>query len=160
MLNYQAETIVKKTFIKDEVEIQEMLQFFHGIGVVVYWNHTDELKNIITIKPQWIVDSFTNIIHDPELHEIKDENLVEWRNKLEAYIPEEVKKYFIESNSETHLNFPVAKYPEKPQSLNLIKTPEYTGKLVGVKGQYLIFEDDTVFNIRANEGLVVSIELV
>ena len=31
--------------------------------------------------------------------------------------------------------------------------------LKGIKGQYLIFEDDTVFNIRANEGLVVSLEI-
>ena len=48
---------------------------------------------------------------------------------------------------------------EKPKSLNLNKTPEYTGKLVGIKGQYLIFEDQTVFNIRANEGLVVDIKM-
>jgi hypothetical protein len=85
--------------------------------------------------------------------------LIEWRDKLKAFIPEEAKEYFIENNSETHLNFPVKKYPEKPKSLNLIKTPNYTGKLVGIKGQYLIFEDETVFNVRSNEGLVVSIEL-
>jgi hypothetical protein len=30
---------------------------------------------------------------------------------------------------------------------------------VGIKGQYLIFEDETVFNVRSNEGLVVSIEI-
>ena len=88
-----------------------------------------------------------------------DENLVEWRDKLKQYIPEEAKEYFIENNSETNLNFPVVKYPEKPKSLNLIKTPLYTGKLVGIKGQYLIFEDETVFNVRANEGLVVKIEV-
>jgi hypothetical protein len=46
----------------------------------------------------------------------------------------------------------------KPKSLNLKKTPNYKGKLVGIKGQYLIFEDETVFNVRANEGLVVNIE--
>ena len=60
---------------------------------------------------------------------------------------------------ETHINFPVLKYPEKPKSLNLIKTPSYTGKLVGIKGQYLIFDDETVFNVRSNEGLVVSIKM-
>ena len=75
------------------------------------------------------------------------------------YIPEEAKPYFIEDNAETNLNFPVKKYPAKPKSLNLIKTPKYTGKLVGIKGQYLIFDDETVFNVRANEGLVVSVEV-
>ncbi len=90
-------------------------------------------------------------------NDLKDENLVDWRNKLKNFIPAEAKEYFIENNTETHIEFPVLKYPEKPKSLNLTKTPSYTGVLKGVKGQYLIFEDQTVFNIRANEGLVVSI---
>lgn len=88
-----------------------------------------------------------------------DENLLEWRNNLKQYIPDEAKDYFIENNNETHLDFPVIQYPDKPKSLNIEKTQEYIGKLVGIKGQYLIFEDQTVFNIRANEGLVVSITL-
>ena len=91
-------------------------------------------------------------------NDIEDENLVEWRNKLAQYIPEEAKEYYINNNSETNLNFPVKKYPTKPKSLNLEKTPNYNGKLVGIKGQYLIFEDETVFNVRSNEGLVVAIE--
>jgi len=92
-------------------------------------------------------------------NDVDDENLVAWRDKLRQYIPDEAKEFFIEHNEETNLNFPVAKYPEKPKSLNLIKTPKYSGKLVGIKGQYLIFEDETVFNVRANEGLVVSINV-
>ncbi|CAA0215577.1 DUF2797 domain-containing protein [Tenacibaculum maritimum] len=90
-------------------------------------------------------------------NDIEDVNLVDWQERLKEFIPEEAKEYFIENNSETILRFPVHKYPEKPKSLNLLKTPEYIGKLVGIKGQYLIFEDDTVFNIRGNEGLVVKI---
>ena len=92
-------------------------------------------------------------------NDIEDVNLVEWREKLKEFIPEEARQYFIENNTETHLKFPVLQYPEKPKSLNLIKTPTYKGKLVGVKGQYLIFEDQTVFNVRSNEGLVVSLEI-
>lgn len=90
-------------------------------------------------------------------NEIKDEDLVEWRNKLKQFIPEEATEFYLENNTETNLNFPVIRYPEKPKSLNLIKTPFYEGVLKGVKGQYLIFADDTVFNVRSNEGLVVSI---
>lgn len=90
-------------------------------------------------------------------NDIEDENLVTWRERLKAFIPDEAKEYFIENNSETNLNFPVEKYPEKPKSLNIKKEKTYKGKLVGVKGQYLIFEDQTVFNVRANEGLVVKI---
>lgn len=90
-------------------------------------------------------------------NDIQDEDLQEWRDKLKDYLPEEAKEYFLASNSETHLDFPVEQYPEKPKSLNLDKTPEYSGVLKGIKGQYLIFEDNTVFNVRSNEGYVVKV---
>lgn len=90
-------------------------------------------------------------------NDIEDASLQEWQQKLKAFIPAEAQEYFIQNNTETHLNFPVEKYPKKPKSLNIKKESSYTGKLVGIKGQYLIFEDETVFNVRANEGLVVNI---
>ena len=40
-------------------------------------------------------------------NDIEDANLLEWRDKLKAYIPDEAKEYFIDSNTETHINFPV-----------------------------------------------------
>lgn len=106
------------------------------------------LKDYVSDKTNWR----TMLKND-----IKDEDLVQWRNKLKQFIPEEATEYYLENNSETNLQFPVIKYPEKPKSLNLTKTPFYEGVLKGIKGQYLIFEDDTVFNVRSNEGFVVSI---
>ncbi len=106
------------------------------------------LKNYVGDKTNWRT-MITN--------KIADEDLVEWRDKLKQYIPEEAKQYIIENNKETHMDFPVLKYPEKPKSLNLIKTPNYEGTLKGIKGQYLIFEDNTIFNVRSNEGFVVNI---
>ena len=93
-------------------------------------------------------------------NDLKDENLVEWRTRLESFIPEEVREYFIANKSETILEYPVLRYPEKPRSLNMEKTPDYTGVLKGIKGQYLIFEDDTVFNVRNNEGYYVEISVI
>lgn len=90
---------------------------------------------------------------------VEDENLIEWRNKLKQYIPQEAQEYFIQDNSETHLEFPVLQYPEKVKSLNLGKTPNFEGVLKGIKGQYLIFEDQTVFNIRSNEGTYVGLSI-
>ena len=92
-------------------------------------------------------------------NEVDDEDLLEYRNKLKKYIPEEAAKYYIESNTETHMLFPVLQYPKKVKSLNLDKTPTYSGVLKGIKGQYLIFEDNTVFNIRGSEGYVVGLEI-
>ena len=123
--------------------------------------------NINSINDHEVVESDFNRtmqyqeakINKFDKNDIEDENLLEWRQRLKQYIPDEAKDYFIENNSETHLQFPVEHYPEKPNSLNLKKQIEYSGKLVGVKGQYLIFGDNTVFNIRANEGLVVEINI-
>tara|TARA_R110001632_G_scaffold18712_18_gene57699 strand:+ start:6487 stop:7281 length:795 start_codon:yes stop_codon:yes gene_type:complete len=92
-------------------------------------------------------------------NDIEDVDLKEWQLKLRQYIPEEAQEYFIENNTETHINFPVHQYPEKPKSLNIVKEGIYKGKLVGIKGQYLIFEDQTVFNVRSNEGLVINLKI-
>ncbi len=45
------------------------------------------------------------------------------------------------------LNFPVEEYLEKISSFNFDKTPQVSGVLQGIKGQYLIF-DKGVINIR------------
>ncbi len=90
-------------------------------------------------------------------NDIKDEDLVAWRNNLKQFIPAEAAEYYLENNLETNLQFPVIRYPENPKTLNLVKYPFYEGILKGIKGQYLLFDDDTVFNVRGNEGFVVSI---
>ena len=88
---------------------------------------------------------------------------VDWvseTNKAIDHIPNDLKQYIIQDNVEPLvITFPVNRYPEKVKSLNLKKETSYTGVLKGIKGQYLIFEDDTVFNVRSNEGLVVNLEV-
>lgn len=92
-------------------------------------------------------------------NDIEDQDLVAWRNKLKSYIPEEAKPFFIENNTETNLEFPVLQFPKKVNSLSLDKTPAYQGILKGIKGQYLIFEDNTVFNIRGSEGYYIGLTI-
>lgn len=92
-------------------------------------------------------------------NDLEDLDLTEWRNKLKPYIPEEALAYFIEDRTETNLEFPVLQYPKKVKSLNLRKTPSYEGVLKGIKGQYLLFEDQTVFNVRGSEGYYVGIDI-
>lgn len=90
---------------------------------------------------------------------IEDIDLKHYKKNFKSYLPDEVKMFFVEEGEETTINFPVLHYPDKIRSLNLEKTPEYTGILKGIKGQYLIFEDNTVFNIRNSEGYVVSLQV-
>jgi len=52
--------------------------------------------------------------------------------------------------------YPVLTYPDKIRSLSLDKNPKIEGRLMGVKGQYLIF-DKGVINIRRHSGYEVEV---
>jgi hypothetical protein len=93
-------------------------------------------------------------------NEVEDADLVEISHHLKQFIPNEVKDYYLGNREELHLHFPVQHYPQKPRSLNLKKQERYKGVLTGIKGQYLLFEDNTVFNVRGNEGQIVRIAVV
>ena len=86
-----------------------------------------------------------------------DIDLVNEKLKCLDQLPEEVKKFIKNDNQTLDIVYPLNKLPENPKSLNIVKTQKFSGKLKGIKGQYLIFENDTVFNIRSNEGIVVNI---
>jgi hypothetical protein len=86
-------------------------------------------------------------------------DLVAERNNVLQWLPEEIKPYFAKEQELYKIDFPIENYPTKINSLNLEKTPSCKGKVNGIKGQYLLFEDGTVFNIRSNEGIVVKIEV-
>jgi len=92
-------------------------------------------------------------------NEIEDADLIAEKKKLAAFIPEEAKPYYLENSKETSIEFPVLQYPSSLKSLNITKVKQYKGVLKGIKGQYFIFEDDTVFNVRGNEGAVVSMTI-
>lgn len=93
-------------------------------------------------------------------NDIKDLDLAEEREKLKQFIPEEAMQYFLADNKETEIHFPVLQYPKKVKTLNLSKAPFYEGVLKGIKGQYLLFEDGTVFNVRSHEGFVVELSIL
>lgn len=93
-------------------------------------------------------------------NEVPSVDLIEQKIKVKTYLPQEVLPYFQEKNHTiTKIEYPVLKYPIKISSLNLEANPIYKGKLMGIKGQYLIFEDQTVFNIRTYEGYKVQVSV-
>jgi Protein of unknown function (DUF2797) len=87
-------------------------------------------------------------------------DLIAERLKVEHLIPTEVQEYFYNQKIDLYeMHYPVLDYPTKVSSLSLDKTPNFQGKLIGIKGQYLLFEGGIVFNIRGSEGYVVKIEI-
>lgn len=91
-------------------------------------------------------------------NEILEANLLDEKEKLKKLIPNEVMPYFLENHLKiTTIKYPVLQFPLKIKTLSLEKIPDYKGKLIGIKGQYLIFEDSTVFNVRSSEGYKVKL---
>ena len=79
--------------------------------------------------------------------------------ELEDILPSDLAQFMDEDDEVTHLNYPVLEYPKKVKSINLDKTPHFSKKLIGIKGQYFMFEDETVINIRKYTGYNVSINV-
>jgi hypothetical protein len=93
-------------------------------------------------------------------NDIVTTDLIQEKIKVQHLLPQEVQEYFYaEKNDVYEMHYPILQYPTKINSLSLEKTPSFKGKLMGIKGQYLIFEDGTVFNVRSSEGSVVAIDL-
>lgn len=110
-----------------------------------------KLKNHFADKTNWRKMLTNAVLID---------DLLQHKYKIENLLPDEVKEFFTLDPSDIYeLNYPVLSYPKKVSSLNLEKTPSFEGKLIGIKGQYLIFEDGTVFNVRSFEGFSVAINV-
>jgi hypothetical protein len=81
------------------------------------------------------------------------------KNVIKAKIPDELQKYISNNDTITEIHYPVLAYPEKVTSLKLDKVPVIHKKLMGIKGQYWLFDDGSVINIRSHTGYCVSLEV-
>jgi len=109
-----------------------------------------ELKEGYSDKTNWR-KMLTNEISKVDL-------IKEKKNALER-LSDDLRKYKSDNNEVYKFNYNVLDYPKSVKSMSLKKSDQIKGRLIGIKGQYLIFEDSTVFNIRSNEGYVVEIGL-
>ena len=78
--------------------------------------------------------------------------------KEEAFeqCPPDFEDFMSEDDTVHHLTFPGADFPEKVKSITLDKSPVIEGRLNAIKGQYFIFDDGRVFNVRRHSGYRVS----
>ena len=87
-----------------------------------------------------------------------DFNLIDEKEKVYRLLPGELKKYFNPDNEITEIQYPVITFPKTIKSVGFDKTPKIEGILTGIKGQYLIFQDDSVLNIRKHNGYFLQIK--
>ena len=56
-------------------------------------------------------------------------------------------------------NYPVLAYPQKVKSINLLKEPTIEGILTGIRGQYIMIDQERVLNVRNHSGFHISLSL-
>lgn len=86
-------------------------------------------------------------------------NLEEEKRKAIELMPMELQQYACDENGVVELHYPVEAYPTKVKSVTFDKQTEITGKLMGIKGQYLIFDENQVLNIRKHNGYFLSLSV-
>jgi hypothetical protein len=89
-------------------------------------------------------------------NEIKDVNLTEEKQKVHDLLPRELRNYFETNNEITEIEYPVFSFPKNIKSIGFDKTSKIEGELKGIKGQYLIFKNDLVLNIRKHNGYYIQ----
>ena len=90
---------------------------------------------------------------------IEDGNIIDIKEDALDILGPEFKDYFKTDNKVFKFNYYRENQIDSVKSASLKKTDTIEGKLIGIKGQYLIFEDSTVFNVRSNEGYKVDITI-
>jgi vacuolar-type H+-ATPase subunit F/Vma7 len=85
-------------------------------------------------------------------------DIVSMKDRMAEKIPDEYGEFITDDDEITVIDYPVIAYPKKVISLKLDNEPVIEKKLSGIKGQYLIFEDGSVINVRSHAGYRVRIE--
>jgi hypothetical protein len=109
-----------------------------------------ELKNHFSDKTNW------QKMLKNDIDESID--LVNEKWSLESVLPSDLTQYFSENDEIFEFNYPVSNYPQKIKSLSFDKETVIEGVLVGIKGQYLIFEGGRVLNLRKHTSYLVELE--
>jgi len=107
------------------------------------------LKEYMSDKTNWQKMLKNDIATDIDL---EDEKQKAWE-----LLDEELQQYIVDDDEVMEIKYPVTAYPAKVKSQNFDKSPVIKGKLAGIKGQYLIFEDNSVLNIRRHTGYKIKL---
>jgi hypothetical protein len=110
-----------------------------------------ELKQHISDRTQW-----QRMLKNQLVEGV---NLIDKKNEMLAHLPEDLQVYASNNNAVTEIIYPVNEFPEKVKSLSFDKLNEIEGRLWGIKGQYLMFDNGSVLNIRKHNGYELTLEI-
>lgn len=109
-----------------------------------------DLKRILADRTNWRA-MLKKVDPDPDA-------LRGMRAAVRGALRADLQEYLLTDEEPVVLHYPVLAYPPKVTSVQLAKTPVVEGRLMGAKGQYLIWEDGQVLNIRNHTGYHVNVE--
>lgn len=116
------------------------------------------LKQTIADKTNWRA-MLKGSPEPVDLIAFRDNEMAGWLKQLAPIIKQEGQEAIKTCNEKEMviIKYPVNEYPEKVSSFNFDKTPQVSGTLHGIKGQYLIF-DGGVINMRKFAGYEIEFE--
>lgn len=85
-------------------------------------------------------------------------DLLSQKQDVLGLLPDEFVAYASPDDTITDINYPVDTYPVKVGSLNLDNDPLVQGVLSGIKGQYLMFSNGKVINMRKYGGYKIRLQ--
>lgn len=88
--------------------------------------------------------------------DVQEVDLLSLRDEIYAHFPEVFKPFQYREDEWVDITYPILESLDKISSLSLDKQESITGKLIGVKAQYLIF-DSGVFHTRKHAGYQVKV---
>jgi hypothetical protein len=83
---------------------------------------------------------------------MEDVDLPQEKQRLIPLVPAHMASYVSDEMQVVELEYPVTLYPDRIISLNFDKDPLISGVLTGIKGQYLMLDQNRVINIRKFGG--------
>lgn len=87
-------------------------------------------------------------------------DLLRVKADIKAMLPAETKGYWLSQDALYDFVYPLDAPPKRiDHTRRFDKEPHFKARLKGIKGQYLVFDDDTVLNIRAHEGYQLAFEV-
>ncbi|NND45524.1 MAG: DUF2797 domain-containing protein [Xanthomonadales bacterium] len=90
-------------------------------------------------------------------NEVAGDDLLERKSALVSEIDDEFMSYVCEDDTVWTFDYPVTTFPEKVTSVGFDKQPTIEGTLQGIKGQYLLLDDNRVLNLRKHSGYLIEI---
>ncbi len=92
-------------------------------------------------------------------NEVSDIDLMEEKENCFEYLPEDYHEFITEDDRVFTMNFPTLEYPTVVKSVGFDKVPIIESVLKGIKGQYLLLENNQVLNMRKHTGYYLSLRV-